>query len=503
MYKRIICILLLTAALFPLAAEPDWVLSYGSSAACPFPEYLSGYGFSDHPRPAERLAAARDAAVSQLSRQVRMRVTSVERFSSEDDGTESSSRYLTSVQTASELVIGGARFEIYADRGITHALAYIETEHLYRQFLEQVHDAEHRFRSAVAEAEHAVELGELQRARSFLGDAAAELTALREADSVCRAIAAVTGTDTASVDISGLEELLRECTAAAETFRPQNLDQAAAVLAEDLGSRLSLPAKVMPLLYEDGDFSSTFGSRTAVWLEERLNRRIGPIESGDTAVVRGTYWVDEEQVEIYLTARSAAGGKVLAAARSAVPLASLDADSLRPANADTAFADGQLLLDERIVDGGIEVEVWTSRGRGEHSLVFSEGEEVQFYFRVSEPAFLQISYVLVTGETVLLEESFYIGIDRVNRVVALPYTFQAVPPFGVERLIVTAHANFPPKPDVLPGIIEGQRYDIFRSTEAAVAATRGLARVRAEGEDTRVNVGEASLVITTMAGERE
>ena len=264
-----------------------------------------------------------------------------------------------------------------------------------------------------------------------------------------------------------------------------------------------MPITVMPLLYQNGDFSSSFGDRFAYQLEEQLAQTPNGERAAGSAVVRGSYWVDEELVDVHLTVRSTTSGAVLASVGTTFPFAGMDILTLRPANVDSAFEDGRMLMDDRIVDGGIDIEVWTDRGRNERSLVFTEGEELQFYFKVNEPAFLQISYVLVTGETILLEESFYIGIDRVNRVVAYPYKFQVVPPFGVERLIVTAHSGEPPKPEVRPQELYGQWYEVFSSTEAVVAGTRGIARANQRQEGTGARVGEASLVVTTMRrGER-
>ena len=97
-----------------------------------------------------------------------------------------------------------------------------------------------------------------------------------------------------------------------------------------------------------------------------------------------------------------------------------------------------------------------------------------------------------------MEERFYIGIDRVNRVVALPYRFQVVPPFGVERLVVTGHTTEPPAPSVVPREIDGQSYEVFGAPREAVVRTRGLVRETPPqgADDTRV--AEASLSITTV-----
>ena len=90
--------------------------------------------------------------------------------------------------------------------------------------------------------------------------------------------------------------------------------------------------------------------------------------------------------------------------------------SLVPDNTDQAIRNEQLLIGNAVTGGGLSVKVWTNKGRDQEVLVFEEGEEVQFYVRV-------------------------------NQIVALPYQFMVVPPFGVERLIVTGYSQEPPPAD--------------------------------------------------------
>ncbi len=109
----------------------------------------------------------------------------------------------------------------------------------------------------------------------------------------------------------------------------------------------------------------------------------------------------------------------------------------------------------------------------------------------------------MTGERVLLDESFYIGQDKVNLVVRYPDEFEPVPPFGVERLVVTAFEEQPPKPDVELRTIEGYPYRVFSSIDAVYAATRGI-RPKAKSNPNRdIRVGETSLTMTTVASVKE
>jgi len=90
---------------------------------------------------------------------------------------------------------------------------------------------------------------------------------------------------------------------------------------------------------------------------------------------------------------------------------------------------------------------------------------------------------------------FYIGIDKVNRAVALPYEFEVQPPFGVEQLLVTAYSTEPPTPQTRTASIGGENYEVFGSVKEVVAKARGLGKKKKSG---RPRVGEAMLTLTTM-----
>lgn len=525
----LICFFLFAAALAPAVAQP-WVTSHGVNSPYQPPRYLSGYGFSDLPNPAERRQAAQNDALAAISRQVRVRITSAEDIRTVDDGQQSRSRYTNTIQTATDLTISGAQFEVVEQRRGTHVLAWIAQADLRRQFAGDAEDARSRLDAALDSFDGAVTRGDMEAAERALTRADSALSALYDAVTIVRALdTTAVRPPVAAVDAVAMERLLVERRDRLQRFQPATPQQAADLLARNLmqilresraqpqtggqavppGATGGRGTQVVPLLYQDADFSSSFGTRMAGLVTSSLGRVSRPADMAvlDAVVIRGSYWPAEDSVEIHLAARQITTGRVLAAAHTTIPATSVDAATLRPANADIALAGAQALLNDQIVSGGLELSVWTDKGRNETSLVFEEGEFIQFYFRVNQPAFLQLSYVLATGDTVLLEEQFYIGVDRVNRVVALPYRFQVVPPFGVERLIVTAHTTEPPPPDVIPRQISRQWYEVFRTPGDAVVRTRGLVREPAPGGggggpagETRV--GEAHLSITTVARSR-
>ena len=525
LFSIVMCAVLLVPGLY-LHAQ-TWVATYGLDTQYRPPRYLSGYGSSDLRDLNERLRAARTDALTSLSRQVRTRITSSEDIRVVDDGRGTSSRYTSSIQTATDLRITGAQYEVAEYRGRTHVLAWIRLDDLRVQFLGTCVEARDRLIAALDAFTDAADQGEIDGAERALGRAESALSALHDAATVVRALDALAGRSTREmrdsagtvIDPLGLERLVIGKRESLSRFQPADPRQAADVLARTIVAQAGVHdsgghtrevrgiVQVMPLLYQDADFSSSFGSRMAGLVSSAIARIGTGTDTSvlDTVVIRGSYWPEDDRVEVQLTARSIESGHVVAAAHTTIPITAVDAATLAPANADVALTGTNALLNDQVVTGGLELDVWTDRGRNESALVFEEGDVIQFYFRVNQPAFLQLSYVLASGDTVLLEERFYIGVDRVNRVVALPYRFQVVPPFGVERLIVTAHSDEPPRPDVIPRQISGQPYQVFRSPGDAVVRTRGLVREQTEqtGESpAQTRVGEAHLTITTIARDR-
>lgn len=488
------------------ASAQSWVESFGTDTRYKPPLYISGYGVSDRADPAERLEAARSSALSQLSRQVRVQVTSDESIRTSDYGNGQRNRYTNTVQTVSDLKISGANFEIEERRRQTHVLAWIEIRTLKQQFEAQRGDARSRISQLLERFDRSIERGDYRQAQRDLATVDTAFAELTDAVTVIRALdtlsgrpAAVSGGDGGAQTVN-LQEDLEARRDRLRGFQPETPRQAADYLARLLAEDLGTVERVTPLLYERADFSSQFGSRFAGLLEAAL-QRTGGAGDADPVVVRGSYWPEDDTVELHVVARDIETGRTVSAAQVSIPASSVARGDLEPANMDEALAGGTALLNDQIVNGGLDLEVWTDKGRDERALVFEEDEYVQFYFRVNQPAFLRLSYVLASGETVLLEERFYIGIDRVNRVVALPDRFQVVPPFGVERLVVTGHTSEPPPAEVYPKVIDGQEYQVFGSPREAVVRTRGLVKADPPEEAGDTRVAEASLSITTVGRE--
>ncbi len=255
------------------------------------------------------------------------------------------------------------------------------------------------------------------------------------------------------------------------------------------GGRIQVP----PALFESTLFSSEFGRYVADRLEPELIDTLNP--DSEPMVFRSQYWVEENHIRLSVLAIDSSGEKT-GRAEAILPISAAGSRDLQPRNFDEAMTALREFAEGAISDGGLNVDVWTNKGRDEDALVFNDGEILQLYFRVNQPAFLQLTYHLATGELVLLEKSFYIGSDRVNMTVQLPYDFEVQAPFGIESMIVTAYSVEPPDVETIPEMIDGELYDVFRSIREVVANTRGLGR--RQSADTEMRVGEAMLTMTML-----
>lgn len=517
------CKVIIAAGLFAVVStahsiEP-WASSFGSHSRYRLPEYLSGFSTVEKDQD-DALEIARLQALDDLVRKVRVSVRSESVVQSKDDGARSSSSYTSLTRNSSELEVSEPDFLIDEDNERYYALAHVEVSALAASYSQTLEDGFSQFQRTKDRLEEQIEGGRLSAAESTLSEAHTLLEQLQMDHGVLRALHRI-GRQAIREELTGSFEqfgdrintelaALGELRGAVEQFSPETYEELVEYLATSIAPEEYELSAELPLRYRNSDFSSEFGYRLAHSVADRV-RALGPDPDGEAealnGVLEGTYWVDEEaeELEISLRVRRPETGKLLTGERIVVPMTVAGENNIVPDNAGGAMQNQYMLIGDATVEGNISVEAWTNKGRDQETLVFEQGEEVQFYFRVNQPAFLRITYELASGDLVLLEPSFYIGTDRVNRVVELPYAFVAVPPFGVERLIVTAYSEEPPPADTVIRTIDGQQYEVFSEAEDVVARTRGLARQDSNddeddsgGDSEAVSVGEASLTITTI-----
>jgi len=497
--------LLIAFSLFSLsfcfAAVPDWVHSYGVNNPYRGDGYLTGFGVASQGEKNSQ-SAAKDQAMADLGKKIKVEVHSeLVSQQSEVDG-EFRSALSSITRSTMNLSISGVEFHVYEDRDNSYVLAYIARSVLLKQFRDNSQKLWSRILSNHKEAKMLIDNTRSGQALEKLYRASLSFFELYEQYSLYNTISSV-GSDSIFVQLMGVESLsdlqsmeseIEHLKERLEKSRCSSLNEGIQKLAVILqmqgvdGDNL----QILPLTYESTSFSSPFGR----YAGERLKAAFSGESPANTEklIVQGQYWAEGDDLRLILIVKDPEGIK-RGRAEVLIPKKDTMGRSYKPQNFNEAMTAMREFAEGALVEGGINLDVWTNKGNSDDSLVFTEGETLQLYFRVNQPAFLQITYKLATGENVLLERMFYIGIDKVNRAVALPYEFEVQPPFGVEQLLVTAYSTEPPTPQTRTASIGGENYEVFGSVKEVVAKARGLGKKKKSG---RPRVGEAMLTLTTM-----
>jgi hypothetical protein len=166
---------------------------------------------------------------------------------------------------------------------------------------------------------------------------------------------------------------------------------------------------------------------------------------------------------------------MLAAAESRLALSAVPTDlELKPSNFNRALADQGTLAEGEILSGDLRVELWTDRGK--RRLLYTESEQLRIFFRVNQPSWVRLVYVLQNGVQVPIEQGYYVDASKVNFAIEYPESFEVVPPFGVEHIYATAFTEEPPPLVTERAWIDGQPYDVVSGGMKSLVATRGIRR---------------------------
>nr|NQU94072.1 hypothetical protein [Bacteroidota bacterium] len=253
--------------------------------------------------------------------------------------------------------------------------------------------------------------------------------------------------------------------------------------------------------FEDTKMGSEFSRRFIREFENELisnagytittEARMPAQSSGDPQfIIKGTYWDDGDNIKIIAILRDTKADKPIASVDGYLPKAWLEQHEIswKPEN----FADVQENLmkfkKNEIVNGNLNLEVWTTKG--DESPIFEGGDTLGFYIRVSHPCYIRIIDHFADGSRVLLTDNYYIGTDKINQVVTLPWKFECASPFGAEILQVNAQT------EKFPALITEKLYgyDFIRNNlNEIISNTRGFKPIK--NEDLKA---EKRIVVTTM-----
>lgn len=483
-----------------------WIESYGTST--PFDKnYITGFGMQvTRGNRSETLEAVKTQALNDLSKKISVSVSSntIHNLNETNSGLKES--FSRSNKSSSRMVLSRPEYLIETIDNIIYVLAYVKKNDIVRDANESI---KLKLNSIVSEIKHCNNLISQEKEIEAVNKLISILPYFSEIENSFSVLTSIGNSGVGVVfndfndnniyeyrDVIELkifvENKIDEIKNFKSTSLENSLQKAAFILIEQgvNASEILFPA----FTYKNTDYSSSFGQYASNKFKNLYYKNSKP--DNNKIVIEGTYWDSEDDIELLIDAVTI-NGEVVGSVSVTFPKISIPKGySITPKNHKQALVDLKDFNNEALTDGGIYVDFWTNKGRNEDVLIYNEGDELSLFIRVNQPCITQITYILATGEKILLEEGFYIGVDKVNMVVEYPFTFRVAPPFGIERLIITAFSKEPPKPNVSPKIIDGETYMVFDSVGEVVLMTRGL--IKKQKGSLKDRTGEAQLAITTM-----
>ena len=156
-----------------------------------------------------------------------------------------------------------------------------------------------------------------------------------------------------------------------------------------------------------------------------------------------------------------------------------------------AYRDFKNFNADEIIGERLSLDDWNNKGF--ENLIFKKGETMKVYVQVNMPCYIRFIYHQADGLRVLLYDSLYIDISKVNKKYKIPskYDFECIEPFGVEVLQVCVQ-NKPFKK--LDTVKQGDLDILKEDLEKIIRITRGMKPKKPQ----EILYAEQRLTITTL-----
>ena len=487
---------------------PAWASSYGVETPYPDMTHLTGFGMANaNGNSGEALDNARNQAAASLVKKVRVNVTSQINSEITEVNNDVNDRLSVVNRSVSTLQLDGIQYKVADANGVFYALAFVRRSDVAKRYERELEQLQARIEEGIATAEGYENQGnstaaiqEYLQVRPQIGNYLESFAVMKVAEGRGGAIFS----ESSDAQLRNPKEMARLDSRIAKKInalfdRPiSNMDDAFELMARQFqiqgvsGSSF----KVNDFNWQESNFSSEFGAFAARKLNTQL--RMNLPEGDGELIIRSMYWDEDANIRVISLVQDTKGNEI-GSGEVIFPKSSIPSSyEIRPRNAEQALMDQKVMSEEGLTDGGISVEAWTNKGTDDDNLVFRPNDELQMYFRVNQPAHLRLTYILSDGTKILLIDDFYIGLDKVNQVVKAPFVFSPSPPFGVERMIITAYSKKPPSIATTSKTIDSEVYDnvIRDGLKEMMVKTRGIKLKKSSDE--KMRVGETSLTFTMM-----
>jgi len=509
------------------ATVPDWVLTSGTAISdYPTQRFATGFGISATNRKTpkqEKISFAEDMARVQLALTLSTGIESeavINSFSSIVDGNEELiDEYKAKSVTRSSLNLDGIDVTVFwhKDSQPAYALAHLDKAAARKHYNDKFKTKIKMLTELQAEADRQLAKKNISMARTFFLKCEKMIDDIEEINLIINLIG---GKPPITEDIIKQVVAIKSASAKLWNQEAETLEDAAAQIAIKLSEQVPKKGKVQinALMLEDSYQYSQFSVRFRTILERAISKHtsLSPIDAnkqdftpdssriarhGMTAngadyLLSGTYFVKSDGIHIYTRLIDTKTSTVVGTADAHTLNTAAKGIELKPRNYLQTLQDHKVFRKNEMIGGRIQLETWTSRGVD--GLVLEDGDELKIMVRVNQPVYLRFIYHLNNGARVIpdrLYMNYYIGADKVNKIVELPDTFEVCAPFGSETIqMFASNKRFPPV-DLVDHRFDGEVYEVIADTlEESNTLYRGLKRKKKE-----VEMDEVRIPLTTIA----
>lgn len=465
--------------------------------------YIIGEGYAEKTGNPEAAAIAKERAMSDLANQIQASVKS-EFVTELTEASNTITEYTNSkVNVISEMQIEGVRWKLDEEGDFVKAQALLNKDEAVDLYYERTKRLQEQLAGTLKQVTDLMTTTENEKALRMLFEASKLFNQIEQNVLIYMILGGrEQQTLKPPVSRSDLDEKIFRLT---ETdFK--TFDDVINGLCFQISKQISpgQTVSVFPLDYQDTSFGSEFSDyvrqQILFNLPKFLKFREGKIDpesrKTDGISISGNYWLRGSNMELLLTIYDL-NGSTLGSGRVNFPVSFVEQLGIayKPQNFVEAMSEDKLFAKSEVIYGDLNIDFWTNKG--DHNLIFREGEEMRLYVRVNTASYIRFIYHLATGLRTPLYKSYYIDENKVNKTVELPETFECAAPFGVEKLQIFVSTEEFPMLDTQFVDVEGERYEVLaEDLNQFLAKTRGFIKKKSNTAKT----AERVLTITTVGG---
>ena len=507
MVRKIISVIVIVFLAYGLSGQaPEWTEFDQRQKLYPAEEYFTGFAMNKKEKNESELAMfdkLKLSATDELVSTVQVTIESLNTQQVTEANNKLSKTYKSATTSFSKIDLTGLKTETYYDKKkkTGYVLVYVKKKDLIDYYLQRMKVLESNISGKIEAAKRYVSMNDEKNALKSYYQC---MPLFREAESAYSIVMLLRASMEHIDKIMKYENEVSNGIAKISHSDQLNLTEVCNFMAYGLqmqtGDFFKEPIRLGTFTFEDTKMASPFSRRFISTFQKELieengyNIRTEAPQPGSTPpkyMLNGTYWKDGNNLKIVAILRNTQTGKPIASTQGSLPLKWLEARNIsyKPENFGEAAENMKLFKKNEITNGGMQLDLWTNKGNS--SPIFVEGDILKLYVRTNHECYLRIIDYMADGSKVLLVNNMYIGSDKVNKVVELPFTFRCAPPFGVEVLQAnTQTKEFPP---LRTRTEQGYNF-IVDDVNGILSNTRGFVRVT--NEDLKA---EKRVVVTTMA----